>query len=577
MARKTSSSITRRSDLTRPLNQAELDENFDALKQTLNDLNTLLNSTSPPGNLQAVAYSNDYNDLLNKPTIPTIPTDVSELTNDAGYLTAHQSLADYATIQNLRDEVERLERVIQGLHGDPVSPGEYVYEIQSSDVVSAGSAGTADDVVIVSSNATPFVTNIELVVKYELENGLQYVIVNKSKYTLNFASEFTYDLGIPVFRNYNGSKISKVIIETWDDSEVEGADLVNPRTTKTISIVDAPKSFAVNPSLAIADEGSAVTVTIPTTNIETGETISVSIDNPVDFTLPDNPISITRTISNDWLIEDWSFTVQSGEVITGFSLNYLSNSEEGISVNQLINHDYLDVDSVSNEDGSVTHTILADNDAEDFIIELQTITKDFSLTVASNNDGIGGVSFNMNITNDQLTEGDEVITITATHDSTTETATINVTDSSRATETWTIGTWLTALYGPEGANVSGYDVNAHVAAIEALRSSIINLTLPAGATFTSTSILQDILTSTFADPTYTVIIPTTDENYVNTLNGYINTFNNSHPDIDAYDYLVKRPSTGTNLDDIGYSWLYGNTQTVVSADIQIYSDIEEPI
>ena len=32
-------------------------------------------------------FSGDYNDLTNKPTIPTVPTNVSAFTNDAGYLT----------------------------------------------------------------------------------------------------------------------------------------------------------------------------------------------------------------------------------------------------------------------------------------------------------------------------------------------------------------------------------------------------------------------------------------------------------------------------------------------------------
>ena len=32
-------------------------------------------------------FSGDYNDLSNKPTIPTVPTNVSSFTNDAGYLT----------------------------------------------------------------------------------------------------------------------------------------------------------------------------------------------------------------------------------------------------------------------------------------------------------------------------------------------------------------------------------------------------------------------------------------------------------------------------------------------------------
>ena len=79
--------------------------------------------------LGATAFSNDYNDLDNKPTIPTayddteirnliagkqdagdyalkselptVPTNVSAFTNDAGYLTEHQSLAEYAKTVDL--------------------------------------------------------------------------------------------------------------------------------------------------------------------------------------------------------------------------------------------------------------------------------------------------------------------------------------------------------------------------------------------------------------------------------------------------------------------------------------------
>lgn len=38
-------------------------------------------------------FSGSYNDLKNKPTIPTVPTKVSAFTNDAGYLTQHQDIS----------------------------------------------------------------------------------------------------------------------------------------------------------------------------------------------------------------------------------------------------------------------------------------------------------------------------------------------------------------------------------------------------------------------------------------------------------------------------------------------------
>lgn len=48
-------------------------------------------------NLATVATSGSYDDLSDKPTIPSVPANVSAFANDAGYLTQHQSLANYAT------------------------------------------------------------------------------------------------------------------------------------------------------------------------------------------------------------------------------------------------------------------------------------------------------------------------------------------------------------------------------------------------------------------------------------------------------------------------------------------------
>lgn len=51
-----------------------------------------------PSSYAAIATSGDYNDLTNK---PSIPSKVSELDNDSGYLTEHQSLADYVKSNSL--------------------------------------------------------------------------------------------------------------------------------------------------------------------------------------------------------------------------------------------------------------------------------------------------------------------------------------------------------------------------------------------------------------------------------------------------------------------------------------------
>ena len=50
--------------------------------------------------LSTVATSGSYNDLKDKPAIPTVPTKVSAFINDAGYLTQHQSLDGYVKSVN---------------------------------------------------------------------------------------------------------------------------------------------------------------------------------------------------------------------------------------------------------------------------------------------------------------------------------------------------------------------------------------------------------------------------------------------------------------------------------------------
>ena len=56
--------------------------------------------------LATVATSGSYDDLDDKPTIPTVPTAVSAFTNDAGYITQHQSLAGTVVTINEQQTAE---------------------------------------------------------------------------------------------------------------------------------------------------------------------------------------------------------------------------------------------------------------------------------------------------------------------------------------------------------------------------------------------------------------------------------------------------------------------------------------
>ena len=65
------------------------------------DVNDLTNYTLS-SNLSSVATSGSYNDLSNKPTIPTVPTNISAFTNDSGYITKNvNDLTNYTLTSSL--------------------------------------------------------------------------------------------------------------------------------------------------------------------------------------------------------------------------------------------------------------------------------------------------------------------------------------------------------------------------------------------------------------------------------------------------------------------------------------------
>ena len=76
-----SSNVT--ANITVPTQTSELTNNSGYITNSVNDLTNY----TPTSSLATVATSGSYNDLTNKPTIPTVPTNVSAFTNDSGYIT----------------------------------------------------------------------------------------------------------------------------------------------------------------------------------------------------------------------------------------------------------------------------------------------------------------------------------------------------------------------------------------------------------------------------------------------------------------------------------------------------------
>ena len=91
-------------------------------------------------------FSGNYNDLSNKPTIPTVPTSNTAFTNDAGYLTEHQSLSNYYT----KSEVDA--KVADGGTFDPTQyytktdvDAAISGKVESADLASVATSGDYDD------------------------------------------------------------------------------------------------------------------------------------------------------------------------------------------------------------------------------------------------------------------------------------------------------------------------------------------------------------------------------------------------------------------------------------------------
>ena len=84
-----------------------LSNKFDELKNYVDD-NMLtkdiddLTYYTKTSDLSEVALSGNYNDLSNKPTIPTVPTNISAFNNDSGYITKDvNDLTNYTLTNNL--------------------------------------------------------------------------------------------------------------------------------------------------------------------------------------------------------------------------------------------------------------------------------------------------------------------------------------------------------------------------------------------------------------------------------------------------------------------------------------------
>ena len=102
-------------------------------------------------------FSGDYNDLKNKPEIPTVPTNVSAFTNDAGYLTQHQDISGKLDANKLPEAINSaLEQAKASgeFDGEDGDPGK-------SPTISTSKSGKTTTITIVDVDGTKTATIVD--------------------------------------------------------------------------------------------------------------------------------------------------------------------------------------------------------------------------------------------------------------------------------------------------------------------------------------------------------------------------------------------------------------------------------
>ena len=142
-------------------------------------------------------FSGNYNDLTNKPTIPTIPTNISSFTNDSGYITSIPSeyITDseltakgYATEDYVDEAMDNLSELKINIVNGLTFANAYI-NYNNGDYVSGGSAYACQEYIPVISGATYEVSGISNIVRiayYDSSKAYmnQYIDNNYRNYIL---------------------------------------------------------------------------------------------------------------------------------------------------------------------------------------------------------------------------------------------------------------------------------------------------------------------------------------------------------------------------------------------------------
>ena len=189
---------------------------------TSNDINNWNNKSN---------FSGNYNDLTNKPTIPTVPTNVSAFTNDAGYLTEHQDISGKQDTLVSGTNIKTINNNSLLGSGDiTISGGEPTeVQINGTNITSSGIANILTEGNYENNNKLVTKTYADTKVSKTVNNNTITGIINNSG-TINLTSiDTTRGMTVmEIFYNKiyfanelgNGVKVTGILTPTEDNDAV---------------------------------------------------------------------------------------------------------------------------------------------------------------------------------------------------------------------------------------------------------------------------------------------------------------------------------------------------------------------
>ena len=287
-------------------------ESSKSLKDELTDINNAVSSKVDISSISTVATSGDYNDLNNK---PVIPSSTSELTNDSNYITSSEVdtkiNSAVAAVYKVRGSVDNYE----SLPISNVTVGD-VYNLldTGSNYVCISIDPIIWDKLSETIDLSSYSTTEENDAKYQL----------KGNYITSIPDEYVTDTELEAKGYATATSVEAALATKLDSSAYKAATSTTSGYMSSkdyIKLSGIEENADVNIIESITVNGDAVSVTDKTAVIEVNETHGVLLDKvPTDTTL----------------------TYQDGDKVKSFTIGMTaiypdSYTDEGYSASMLLN------------------------------------------------------------------------------------------------------------------------------------------------------------------------------------------------------------------------------------------------